>query len=186
MNIFKKIKDEHYQIKTDKLVDFEKVLNLCDECNKLGLFVDVENWKENDFKEPIFLHESNKVVGSIVMADVFYFIYGNTCISCYRNGRRNMIINVMAKTPDDEWKISIVEDNHYGTHVLIDTNTIDVYTWWDVDWLSTGKYDCDSVCKIGSWWKYIYDDVSGIYEFVAKKSMDRIFNDIYSVYSKNA
>jgi hypothetical protein len=62
---------------------------------------------------------------------------------------------------------------------------VEIYYWWDVDWMQCGDNDSGTHAKPGSWWKTVYNDISGIYELVAKKSVDYVFDSIYSSYEKN-
>ena len=129
-----------------------------------------------------------ETVGSIRFKHTFYFFHGNTCIIYYKS-RHDRIVKVLVKSPEDEWRVTGYVENETTCNqgcngIIINTTNVEVYYWWDVDWMQCGDNDFGTHSKPGSWWKTVYNDISGIYELVAKKSVDYMFDNIYSAYEK--
>ena len=189
MDFFKKLKDEHYQNKVDEKLDYQNVFKLQEECSRLDLFINIDTYTGpstidtyNDGHLAFFYEEGAKI-SSIVSKKTYYFFQGNTCIEYHKSGY-NRIIKIKVKKPESPWNIETTNDGTH-THIIIVNDCIDVYAWWDVDWLGFGKNNCGLCAKQGSWWKPVYDDVCAIYENVAKRKADSIFNNIYTEYEKN-
>lgn len=191
MDLFKRLKDERYQNKAGHKLDYQKVFKLQEECSKLDLFTNVDTCKGlttidttvSNNGQLAFFYEEGAKISSIVSKKTYYFFQGNTCIEYHKSGY-DRIIKIKVKRPECGWHVNMSNDGvHY--HLNIANEYIDVYSWWDVDWLGFGKSNCDSCAKQGSWWKTVYDDVCTIYENVAKRKVDSIFNDIYAEYEKN-
>lgn len=190
MKLIDKINNEHYLNKTDKIMYFERVFKLQEECSKFDMFQSLgrESEEFNDSNLHCYYGEG-EMVGSIRFKRTFYFFHGNTCIIYYKS-RHDFIVKVLVKSPEDEWRISGYvepETNHApeSSGVIINTTNVEIYYWWEVDWMKCGDVDNGTHAKTGSWWKTVYNDISGIYEIVAKKSMDYVFNNIYSTYEKS-
>ena len=190
MNFSKKIKDERYQNKVGHKLDFQKVFKLQEECSKLDLFINVDSCKGltnidtySDNGQLAFFYEEGAKISSIISKKTYYFFQGNMCIEYHKSGY-DRIIKIKVKKPESGWDVKLSNDGVHS-HINIMNDNIDVYAWWDVDWLGFGKNNCDSCAKQGSWWKTVYDDVCVIYENVAKRKVDSIFNDIYVEYEKN-
>ncbi len=184
MNIFGNIRNTMYMNKADKIMYHGKVRKLQEECSKFGMFRLADGNDEfNDDTLRCFYGEG-ETVGSIKFKKTFYFFYGNVCIVYYKSWS-DRIIKVLVKSPEDAWKVTGYdngEDNAKG--LTISTTYVEVYDWWDVDWLSCGKSDYDSNMKPGNWWKSAYSNISSIYEEVAKKSVDYVLDNIYSEYER--
>jgi hypothetical protein len=189
MNLFKKLKDERYKSKADNKLDYQKVFRLQEECSKLDLFVNVDTCKgfsgidAYGGEQLPFFYEEGARISSIVTKKTYYFFQGNTCIEYHKSGY-DRIIRIKVKKPESGWEIKMTNDGSHS-HLNILNEYMDVYAWWDVDWLGFGKNNCDSCAKQGPWWKTVYDDVCMIYETVARKKSDSIFNEIYLEYERN-
>ena len=190
MKIIDRINNTRYLNKTDRIMYFERVFKLQEECSKFDMFQPLgrESEEFNDNELHCYYGEG-ETVGSIRFKRTFYFFHGNTCIIYYKS-RHNRIVKVLVKSPEDEWRVNgYVENetnyNQGSSGLIINTTNVEVYYWWDVDWMNCGDCDSGTHAKPGSWWKTVYNDISGIYETVAKKSMDYVFDNIYSTYGKN-
>lgn len=187
MKLFKNFKNNIYLNRTDKIVYHERVFKLQEECSKLDMFInvnehtpDIENGKN---PELYCFYEEGEKIGSIISKKTYYFIHGNTCIIYHKSGY-DRIIRILVKTPEEAWEFYREMDKDKLYHIKTETKYVEVYDWWDVDWMQCGKSNCDSCSKEGYWWKTIYNDICGIYEKVAQKSIDYVFNSIYCEYEK--
>lgn len=179
-----KIKNGIYQNKADKLVYYEKLVKLLKECEKLGFFVNASEKSADSMtleSDVLYCYlDKGAVVNGRVMAESYYLFVGNTCV-IYNSDGFDEIIRIKVKEPDDQWILNISNygepDDRHHIHIL--SKNIDIYANWDVDWMGYGKRDRETMSRPGSWWKYVYDDVSGIYEFVAKKSVEYRFDEKY-------
>ena len=182
MKLFTGIKNKRYQNKTAKVVGKERVFALQEECSKLDLFVNI-NDHTPDISGPGLhcFYEEGEKIGSIISKKTYYFINGNTCI-VYNKSGYDRIIRVMVKTPTETWEFHRESEPDGFYHLKTGTNYVEVYDWWDVDWMKCGKSDYGTCSKEGYWWKTIYNDICGIYEEVAKKNVDYVFNSVYSDY----
>lgn len=190
MNIFKKLNADRYQLKADRKIKFESIFKLQDECTKLGLVDDVvgvcdgEQVAVGEYIIPSdkfsCYQEKNKKFSAMEFENTYYFFKGNTCIIYHRAGQ-DRIIRILVKNPSENWRGVVSRSDCDDTIGLtITNNKIEVYNWWDVDWMGTGKNDMGSYGKSGAWWKTIYNDVCGIYEYVAMQSVDWKFNAMYA------
>ena len=179
-----KILNGIYQNRADKLVYYEKLLKLLKECEKLNMFDYVADLSMNDEKleenRLYCIREKGAVVNGRVMEESFYLFYGNTCVIYDRAGFDD-IIRIKVKEPNDFWRLDVCNygENDDWNHVHILNKNIDVYCRWDVDWMGFGKRDSQGMSKNGSWWKFVCTDIATMYETVAKRSMDYLFNQEY-------
>ena len=186
MKMLDKISNTLYQVKTDKIIRYTSVFNLQEECSKFDMFVNAKDlYEETEIEDrgiQCFYDEGQRI-GNIISKKTYYFFNGNTCITYYKSGY-DRIIKVLVKSPEDKWTIDkeMKDDGFY--HIQVTNNYVEVYAWWDVDWMSCGKRDINSYMKEGSWWKSVYDDITKMYEEVAKKHVDYVFDTIYSAYEK--
>lgn len=182
--IFRQITNDIYQAKTDKIVAHERVFKLQEECSKFDMFINVnDGMTEINESGLVCVYEGGKKIGGIISKKTYYFFNGNTCI-VYNKSGYDRIIRILVKDPDEKWNVfrEMGEDRNY--HLKTTTKYFEVYDWWDVDWMQCGKRNYDYCVKQGPWWKTVYEDVCGIYETVAKKGIDSVFNDIYNSYEK--
>ena len=185
MKMINNLRNGIYRNKTDKLVYFEKIFKLLNDCDSLNMFEDVNdvhkfNDEELESGKLYGFKEKGAVINGIFMEESYYLFFGNICI-IYNHGGHNQITRIKVKEPSSKWRLDISNycESDDWNHVHILNKCIDVYAWWDVDWMGLGKRDCQTVTKSGSWWKYVYDDICGIYEAVAKKSVDYLFDEEY-------
>jgi hypothetical protein len=185
MKLLDRISNSLYKAKSDKIMYYERIFKLQEECSKFDMFTGIgefsslviENQDLNCF------YEEGEKIGSLITKKTYYFFRGNICI-VYNKSGYDRIIRILIKSPEDKWAIykELGDDGFY--HLKTKTKYVEVYDWWDVDWMSCGKRDYGTNLKEGSWWKTVYDDVCGIYEYVAKMHVDYVFNNIYSEYEK--
>lgn len=182
MKAFTNFKNGLYQHKTDKIMYHDRVFKLQEQCSKLDMFININDHTPEVSQEGLTcFYEEGEKIGSIISKKTYHFFYGNTCVAYNKSGY-DRIIRIMVKTPEETWDVYREMDTNGFYHLKTNTRYVEVYDWWDVDWMKCGKSDCDGYSKSGNWWKTVYNDICGIYESVAKKSVDYVLNDIYAEY----
>lgn len=184
MKAFTNLKNNIYQHKTNGIMYHERVYKLQEDCSELGMFSNVNDCdpKVSNAGLTCFYEEKEKI-GAITVKRTYYFFYGNTCIVYCKSGY-DRIIRILAKSPEDDWNVYRENDVDGLYHLKISTKYAEVYDWWEVDWMKCGKCDSDGVIKSGNWWKSVYNDICGIYQAVASKSVDNVLNGMYAEYEK--
>lgn len=177
MKIFDNINGGRYQVKVDKKIGFGSVFKLLEECENLGLFKgadEIDDYLAMEDGDYGFISDGESRIGKAVFDSTHYFIHGSTCL-VFNKGREDAIIRILVKRPGDYWDVRKENGSlAFGNEVF------EVYDWWDVDWLGTGRRDYDSNGKPGYWWKSVYNDISEIYEYVAKSGVEWAFNQMYA------
>ena len=169
-----------------KLLYHPKIYALQERCSRLDLFRNVASMKNPEVLSPLNLYcfyEEGAKISSLVAKKAYWFFMGNTCISYHKSGY-DRVIRIFVKDPGESWEVGPAIGEDGNKHFNVSNECVKVYAWWNVDWLGMGKPNCDSALKTGAWWKSVYDDICRIYEEVAKLSVDRIFDDIYTIYDE--
>jgi hypothetical protein len=164
---------------------YERVFKLQEECSAFDMFADINNLSSLIIENSGLhcFYEEGEKIGSIITKKTYYFFCNNTCV-VYNKSGYDRIIRILVKSPGEKWNVNkeIGDDKLY--HLKIKNNYVEVYDWWDVDWMKCGKRDCGTNLKNGSWWKTVYEDISRIYEYIAKSHTDYVLDNIYSEYEK--
>lgn len=174
------LRDSFYQNKVDKIVFYQKIFGLQEDCTNLNMFTEVSSLEPSELS-PDEIHcfrEENLEIGSVVMRNTYYIFFNNSCLIYSKTGH-NRIIRIKIKRVEDKWNIGNTDG-----HLQILNESNEIYAWWDVDWMGLGKKDNNMCFKSGSWWKHVYDDVCKIYENVEMKGADYLFDKNYKDYRK--
>ena len=111
MKMINNLRNGIYRNKTDKLVYFEKVFKLLNDCNDLNMFEDVNDiHKFNDEElESGRVHgfkERGAVINGITMKETYYLFFGNICV-IYNYAGQDQITRIKVKEPSSKWRLDI-------------------------------------------------------------------------------
>ena len=173
------------QARLTKLVEHPNLVNLVRTARDLGLFrVLPDNGNECTLKsDELYCFKGDDVVvnETLVMKTV-YLLYNNTCIILrYRDD--DTIIKIRIKKPVGDWRL---EKTSAETVSLQSQNGeyLDIYSWYQVDWLGLGRKDIGSNYVSGTWNESTYYDVRAMFDIVDSKTSTSVFKCLYKDFNR--
>ncbi len=110
-------------------------------------------------------------VTKTISMETNYMFYNDLCI-VIQHYTDSYIVRARVKVPNQQWCVD--EEKN------INTNYLEVYCWWSVDWMGFGHFDTFSGYKHGEWDEDIYLTISKIKKCLEESKEENIFAKVYT------